>query len=394
MKRKGFTLIELLAVIIILGILMLIAIPSVTSYINNSRKETYVDTTKELIKGAHVLVNSGEIEVNDPNTTYYIPTSAIKTENGEARSPYGALYDAYIVVTYDGDNYDYYYIGKDEANMGTDVIVNADNLDKDKIKSNVDNISTDSGIGIREKIVVFDNDLKPGDPKSASKYINGDTGEELQLAVYPEGKNKETVVIGDIVTINNEEFYVVKHEGNDLVLLARYNLKVGNKYNSNQEKIGEYTSADDGFGIQSSSINACWYKDGNLQFSSTNYWNGKVGQGLKYNGRYCTDTSNASNCAYVFDSNSNLYSYVMNYKEYLESGGIVIKEARLLKLEEANLIYSAPNGLAHTIYNVCFWTGTPYNNSSDMWIAEDKSQYLFIIEYNSLINGVRPVIVI
>ena len=38
MNRKGFTLIELLAVIIILGILMLIAIPSVSSYINSSKK--------------------------------------------------------------------------------------------------------------------------------------------------------------------------------------------------------------------------------------------------------------------------------------------------------------------------------------------------------------------
>ena len=44
MKSKGFILIELLAVIIILGILILIAIPSVTNYINNSRKSTYVNT--------------------------------------------------------------------------------------------------------------------------------------------------------------------------------------------------------------------------------------------------------------------------------------------------------------------------------------------------------------
>ena len=36
MNKKGFTLIELLAVIIILGILMIITIPSVTKYINDS----------------------------------------------------------------------------------------------------------------------------------------------------------------------------------------------------------------------------------------------------------------------------------------------------------------------------------------------------------------------
>ena len=46
MNKKGFTLIELLAVIIILGILMIIAIPSVTKYISDSRKSAYVDTAK------------------------------------------------------------------------------------------------------------------------------------------------------------------------------------------------------------------------------------------------------------------------------------------------------------------------------------------------------------
>ena len=49
--KKGFTLIELLAVIIILGILMLVAIPSVTKYISDSRKEGYVATAKTIIDG-------------------------------------------------------------------------------------------------------------------------------------------------------------------------------------------------------------------------------------------------------------------------------------------------------------------------------------------------------
>ena len=71
-NKRGFTLIELLAVIIILGVIMLIAIPSVTKYIDDSRKNSYIDTTKEYIKGATNLVNSGEIDAFDPNVVYYI----------------------------------------------------------------------------------------------------------------------------------------------------------------------------------------------------------------------------------------------------------------------------------------------------------------------------------
>ena len=106
MKDKGFTLIELLAVIIILGILMLIAIPSVTSYINNSRKETFLTSSKELLKGATAMVNSGELDVYDPDTTYYIDYEYISTEN-PFKSPYGDIKNAYVVVTYDGESYDY-----------------------------------------------------------------------------------------------------------------------------------------------------------------------------------------------------------------------------------------------------------------------------------------------
>ena len=68
-KKNGFTLIELLAVIIILGILMIIAIPSVTKYISDSRKSSYVDSAKEIIGSARNLVNSGELEMYDTDAT-------------------------------------------------------------------------------------------------------------------------------------------------------------------------------------------------------------------------------------------------------------------------------------------------------------------------------------
>lgn len=49
MNKKGFTLIELLAVIVIMGILMAVAIPAITRYIENSRKDTFIATTKQYI---------------------------------------------------------------------------------------------------------------------------------------------------------------------------------------------------------------------------------------------------------------------------------------------------------------------------------------------------------
>jgi len=167
MKRKnGFTLIELLAVIIILGILMIIAIPSVTQYINNSRKSAYVDTAKEIISGTRNLVNKGDLEMFDTNATYYIPIEAIGTENGQ-KSPYGDFEEAYVVVTYNGSNYTYYWLSVDETGQGVKNITRADKLDEDSIesdikKSDIASQVTTVGVGNRTTIKILDdqNDYK------------------------------------------------------------------------------------------------------------------------------------------------------------------------------------------------------------------------------------------
>ena len=174
MKRKGFTLIELLAVIIILGILMLIAIPSVTNYINNSRKNTYVSTINELLKGTINKVNSGELNLFDTDTTYYVPSTCIKLENGEAKSPYGKFDPAYVVVTFDGDNYHYYFTGKDVQNMGVPTLTSFDILSKESILPNVSSIDTTVGIEGTSNVYVFSDECNgEGELGFASTTVSG-----------------------------------------------------------------------------------------------------------------------------------------------------------------------------------------------------------------------------
>ena len=153
-KHQAFTLIELLAVIIILGILLLIAIPSVSKYIDDSRKQSYIITAKQYVKGASNLVNTGDLDMFDTNTTYYLPAQCVKLETG-GDSPYGKFEPAYIVITYSGDAHRYYWTSRDTSSVGI-YISDVDKLDTKLIQTGVNSISTDIGIGNRENILVMD----------------------------------------------------------------------------------------------------------------------------------------------------------------------------------------------------------------------------------------------
>ena len=104
---------------------MIIAIPSVTTYIQNSRKSAYVDTASAYVDAVRNKTNeAAKIKLYATDTLYMIPVghekakACVSVETG-GQSPFSDEWAfAYVGVTYDGEGYNYYFIGEDGAAQG------------------------------------------------------------------------------------------------------------------------------------------------------------------------------------------------------------------------------------------------------------------------------------
>ena len=87
-NKKGFTLIELLAVIVILAILVMVAIPAVTKYLNSARQGTFADNAKSAISA----VRNDVIIKGNQNDTYDLAKINTLLEKQLKTSPWGEKY--------------------------------------------------------------------------------------------------------------------------------------------------------------------------------------------------------------------------------------------------------------------------------------------------------------
>ncbi len=93
MKNKGFTMIELLATIVILGVIMLIAVPSVTNVLTKNKKQTFINDAKKFIalSEQEARKNSYKYDCYTLNTTSSGKCYNISTQDIE-KSPYDKKY--------------------------------------------------------------------------------------------------------------------------------------------------------------------------------------------------------------------------------------------------------------------------------------------------------------
>ena len=110
MKNKGFTLIELIATMVVLGIIMLIAIPNIIGIVERNKRTAYVEDARRLVTLAEYRFRS-DTSINLEDGQCIVMRLSF-LDNGELQAPPdGGDYledNSFVVIRRSGPNITYY----------------------------------------------------------------------------------------------------------------------------------------------------------------------------------------------------------------------------------------------------------------------------------------------
>lgn len=224
---------------------------------------------------------------------------------------------------------------------------------------------------------------------------------------------------GDVVGIGEtEDFFVLSSDNSPngkTILLAKYNLMVGQYYDEDLDSYEDYSTSNPAYGLQSEEVygyDSNGISSGAVTFSNTNYWmngntlkskysqNGTIyydeNENWEEKFKYVADNSVAH--PYVYDENSNLYQYINGENGYvnrlIEMGAPGTITGRLLTYEEAVNAVNVENDGNSIILNKHhnYWIGTAV---SDEFINDYETFDQVVGAHNYYMDdyfGVRPVI--
>lgn len=202
--------------------------------------------------------------------------------------------------------------------------------------------------------------------------------EEIKLIVSVKDGNGTDE--GNIICIDEECFRTISNDTNSITMLSENNLYVGGTYDETSSKYTLYGSE----ATKKQNPEMIGYgknpRKGTIEFSSSNYWSSTI----------------TSYPAYVYNSNSKLYSYVEEYKTYLSEKGVTINEARLITAEELEKLKCSRTNTNCTsapewLYKTTFWSGTAKDENRIWHVNSDGTFHSSYSEHNEL-AGLRPVI--
>ena len=159
-NKKGFTLIEVLAVIAIIGVIMLIAIPNVSQYVLGSRKSSFAGNAHAYIETARAEYEGKDYgPFLEDDEIMIVPIAVIQLDkNDSGSSPFGE-YDfdrSYILIVPERNAFEYYATIKDVKNNAV-VMRPYNELDRDVVEDNVTNIDKWSKYAGTNNAFVFNN---------------------------------------------------------------------------------------------------------------------------------------------------------------------------------------------------------------------------------------------